>query len=41
MKIIILQNKFFIMEQSIQDRLILSAKDGLIDLPTLQLFFRN
>ena len=29
------------MNQTIQDRLILSAKDGLIDLPTLQLFFRN
>ena len=41
MKIIILQNRFFIMEQTIQDRLILSAKDGLLDLQTLQLFFRS
>ena len=29
------------MEQTIQDRLILSAKDGLLDLQTLQLFFRS
>lgn len=29
------------MEQTIQNRLILSAKDGLVDLPTLQLFFKS
>jgi hypothetical protein len=32
---------FFIMQQTIQNRLVLLAKEGLIDLPTLKLFFRD